>query len=265
MLMKLYERDFTKLTTNEETELGALRQQDLDPNTRHPKGIRPIQKKVLRHHQSLFPNNYLDIVELEDHGLLGKQIETFKELLDSSGVNEQAILKFINHEQAYFIIASLLKSYFRFGHHNAYLFPEFQLGNSYKPDYLLVGKNSGGWEFLFAELESPTEQITLANGELGSAFRKGIAQIEDWMGWLDTYYGSLKETFEKCRGAQVNLPDEFLSLDSTRIHYVVIAGRRKNFITRTYQKRRREQNKILILHYDNLIDASQNLIGSRTY
>ncbi len=263
--MKLYERDFTKLTINEETELGALQQQDLVANTRHLKVIRPIQNKVLRHHQSLFPNNYLDIVELEDHGLLGQQIETFKELLDSSGVNEQAILKFIKHEQAYFIIASLLKSYFRFGHHDAYLFPEFQLGNSYKPDYLLVGKNSGGWEFLFVELESPTEQITLTNGELGSAFRKGIAQIEDWMSWLDTYYSSLKETFEKYRGAQVNLPDEFLSLDSTRIHYVVIAGRRKDFITKTYQKRRRVQSKILILHYDNLIDASQNLIGSRTY
>ena len=66
--MKLYERDFTKLTGDEKTELGALQQKDLIPNTRHLKVIRPIQNKVLRHHQSLFPNNYLDIVELEDHG-----------------------------------------------------------------------------------------------------------------------------------------------------------------------------------------------------
>ncbi|MEO8327522.1 MAG: Shedu anti-phage system protein SduA domain-containing protein [Nitrospirota bacterium] len=263
--MKLYERDYTRLTINEETELGSLRQPDPIPNTRHLKVIRPIQNKVLRHHQSLFPNNYLDIVELEDHGFLKKQIETIQELLDSSGVSEQAILNFIKLKQAYFIVASLLKSYFRFGHHEAYLFPEFQLGNSYKPDYLLVGKNSGGWEFLFVELESPTELITMANGELGSAFRKGIAQIEDWMGWLETYYGSLKETFDKCKGANVNLPDEFSRLDTTRLHYVVIAGRRKNFLPKTYQKRRRKQNKILILHYDNLVDPSQNLIGSRTY
>lgn len=265
MTMKLYERDYTKLTTNEETELGSLRQQVPIHNTRHLKAIRPIQNKVFRHYQSLFPNNYLDSVELKDHRFLNKQIKTFQELLDSSGVNEQEILNFIKREQAYFIIASLLKSYFRFGHHAAYLFPEFQLGNSYKPDYLLVGKNSGGWEFLFVELESPTEQVTLANGELGSAFRKGIAQIEDWMGWLDTYYGSLKETFDKCKGAHVDLPDEFSNLDSTRLHYVVIAGRHRNFITKTYQKRRREQYKMLILHYDNLVDASQNLIGSRTY
>ena len=39
------------------------------------------------------------------------------------------------------------------GNHGAYLFPEFQLGSSYKADYLLLGKSSGGFEFIFVELE----------------------------------------------------------------------------------------------------------------
>lgn len=64
--------------------------------------------------------------------------------------------------------------------HEAYLFPEFQLGNLYKADYLLMGKSSVGFEFIFIELESPYGKITLNDGQLGAEFRDGISQLEDW-------------------------------------------------------------------------------------
>lgn len=261
--MKLYERDYTQLSTAEKKELDSIQQQDSPHNTHHLKVIRPIQNKVLRHHLSLFPNNYLDIVELKGNVMLNKKIEEFQTLLDSNKVNEQAILSFIKNERAYFIIASILKSHFRFGHHDTYLFPEFQLGSSYKADYLLVGKNSGGWEFLFVELESPTKNITLKNGELGEAFRKGMCQIDDWVSWLESYYKSLKETFDKYKGDHHNLPDEFSNLDSTRLHYAVVAGRRVDFGPTTYKKQRKTRD-IVLLHYDNLIAASLNSIDSTT-
>jgi len=182
-------------------------------------------------------------------------------------VNERKILDFINNDRAYFIIASLLKNYYSFGHHNAYLFPEFALGNSHKVDYLLVGKSSGGWSFVFVEMESPNKSITLANGDLGSSFRKGLSQIADWDKWLDGHFSSLTETFGKCKRSNEPLPDEFVALDKSRIHFLVVAGRRSDFHDSTYRTRRRKfrDNAELILHYDNVVDAAKEIIGRETY
>ena len=97
-------------------------------------------------------------------------------LLDNSAT-EREILNFIRDKQAYFIIASILKGFhYRFGHHNAFAFKEFELPPNYLVDYLLVGKNSGGYEFVFIELENATGQITNNDGEFGTTIRKGIKQ-----------------------------------------------------------------------------------------
>ncbi|MFR9240273.1 MAG: Shedu anti-phage system protein SduA domain-containing protein [Clostridium baratii] len=147
------------------------------------------------------------------------------------------------------------------------MFPEFQLGTEYKADYLLIGKNSGGYEFIFVELENPNGNITKKNGNIGEAFRKGIDQTKDWKRWLEKNYQSLREVFKKHMKERDNLPNEFIEYDSTRFHYVVIAGRIKNFNELTYQIKReymREQN-ILLMHYDNLVDQSKGIIGESTY
>lgn len=160
----------------------------------------------------------------------------------------------------------MLKAYFSFGHHDTFIFPEFQLGTSYQVDYLLVGKNSGGYEFIFVELEHPNKNITLENGHLADALRKGERQALDWKYWLEANYSTLYETFSKYKSPNVNLPIEFMKYDSTRIHFVVIAGKRDNFSERTYQlKRQKQSEKILLLHYDNLYDSAKALIGKSTY
>ncbi len=55
--------------------------------------------------------------------------------------------------------------------------------------------------------------------------------------------------------------------DSTRFHFVVIAGRRSDFNDDIYkeQRKKRDKDKIRILHYDNLIDTATSTIGSNTY
>jgi hypothetical protein len=52
---------------------------------------------------------------------------------------ETSIMKFIKQNQAYFIVGSLLKEY-NFGHHEAFVIPEFLFGNTYRVDYLMIGK-----------------------------------------------------------------------------------------------------------------------------
>ncbi|MDG4655873.1 DUF4263 domain-containing protein [Ectobacillus antri] len=209
---------------------------------------------------SLFPNNLLfanDIKEDETSHILN---ENFLDVLNSESSTERTIINFIKDNQAYFIIASILQ-YYSFGHHETYIFPEFQLGTSYKVDYLIVGKGSGGYEFVFIELEHPNRNIVLKAGHEGEAFRKGIQQIHDWKFWLNASFHSLHETFRKYKNPQKDLPEEFLITDPSRWQFVVVAGRRSDFSEKMYTKARDvKQNGILLLHYDNLYDKTKDIL-----
>ncbi|MBD2415454.1 hypothetical protein FACHB389_19155 [Nostoc calcicola FACHB-389] len=268
--MNLYDTDYTILTPDEEEKIRLLEEQEVIKKIGNIKITEPLfykYPKAIRHYMSLFPNNYMDFAELQEREELKDKLACFQKLLESEDVNERSILKFISEYRAYFIVASLL-NYFDFGHHATYLFPEFQLGNSYQADYLIIGRGSGGHQFVFVELEAPKGNgIILTDGELGEVFRKGKKQLRDWQGWLDGYYSSLKETFNKSRRADALLPDEFVTMDRSRLHFVVIAGKRNNFTNKTYEIKRRENmdTNILLLHYDNLIDAATNVIGKKTY
>lgn len=222
---------------------------------------------AVRHYISLFPNNHLDIVDLQNVEYLSALIQEFHSLIENPSSNERSVLNWIQEQKAYFIIASIMKGGYSFGHHDAFIIPEFQLGNSYQVDYLLIGKSSGGYEFIFVELEHPNKNVTLNNGHIGDALRKGERQVIDWKYWLEANYSSLYETFRKYKSPNQDLPPEFLKYDSTRIHYAVIAGRRSDFNERTYQVKRQMKlsNNILVFHYDNLYDSARSLIGKSTY
>lgn len=266
--MKLQERDFTKLHKAERKAFESILQREV-AGTEETKiwGRQCLYHeypKAARHFTSLFPNNFLDERELqEEQERSRKRVGEFERLLNSKGITERRILNFIGKSGAYFLIGGLLKEYFRFGHHGAFLFPEFQLGNSFKVDYLLVGGNSGGWHFVFVELEAPVGKIRLKNGKLGDAFRRGQSQTNDWVRWLEAHFSSIAESFQKATRLATALPQEFLQYDSTRMHFVVVAGRRSDFTTHTYEECRRQTQTLI--HYDNLVDAGAAAIGSLTY
>lgn len=190
--------------------------------------------KSVRHYLSLFPNNFIDAVELEKEEKILNIINEFNDLIDLKNTNERDILSFINDGLNIHMIASLVSEY-NFGHHSLYVFPEFQLGLSYRVDYLIVGKNSGGYEFIFVELESCNGRVTLQDGKFGESIRKGINQVQEWKVWLEENYQSLYEIYNKHKKKEDNLPLEFMKYDSTRIHYAVVVGRRANFNDVTYR------------------------------
>jgi hypothetical protein len=220
--------------------------------------------KAKLYFESLFPNNYLDFAVLQDKEKLIQKNEDFKHLINNNETKESDIQRHIKENESYHIIGSILKNY-PFGHHEAYLFPEFELGNSYRADYLILGKSSDGYQFIFVELENPYGKITKNDGDFGDVIRKGIAQIEDWKTWLESSYLSITESFRK--ETNKTLTDEFYKYDSSRLHYVIVAGRRADFKEKTYQlKRRRKKESIIeLLHYDNLIDNSKDIVGELTY
>jgi Domain of unknown function (DUF4263) len=209
-----------------------------------------------RFHKSLFPNhNYVN----EQHNIESTQkiIKGFKELLDGKAT-ERDIQNFIKINDAYFLIASSVLLEFSTGNHDSYIFREFNLPPNHWVDYLLIGKNSGGYDFIFVELENINEDITTKTGEFGTTIRKGIKQIEDWDTSIDSNFSHLKLIFDKHKNSKKDLPSEFLNLDKSRIHYAVIAGRRSNYSEKTYRLRRKfkKNNGIAILHYDNIVDLA---------
>jgi hypothetical protein len=271
--MKLYERDFKKITTEEEKEWDELKQQEAVAVNGKVSDIikKPLYRKypsAIRHYLSLFPNNFLDPVELiNNKNFLLEKIRTFECIINEVAITERDILTFINKNEAYFIIGSILKRNYQFGHHSAYVFSEFKLPPNFQVDYLVIGQNSDGHHFIFIELENPYGRITRQDGSYGDTIRKGISQVDNWELWLEQNFSHLRLMFENSLNDNKYLPKEFSVFDKTRMHYVVIAGRRNDYNAKTYRLRRVDlmQRGLKIFHYDNLIDFSIETIGSPTY
>lgn len=261
--MGLYDRDYRILHDEEKREYEQIL-------VREREGMRGIIRrnlyylypKAARHFYTLFPNNYLDPFDLRDKGQRHEDIESLRILIGSGGSKERQILNLISERKSYFIVGSILKENYNFGHHGAYVFPEFPLGSAYKVDYLLIGENSDGHHFVFVEMESPGGRTVLSDGNFGEALRSGINQTQDWNSWLENDFPSLRSEFAKHIKRDDKLPDKFYRLDKTRIHYVVVAGVREEFSQKTRARRRKFllDSEVRILHYNNLIDGAQKLI-----
>jgi len=266
----LYKRDYRELTEQENNEMiEAENYMDTYRKTEISTEVLYKYHEMLPtasyHFNSLFPNNYLNIDCLKETEKLNKIQEEFIKVLNSD-CSERKILNFINKDENFNLIASLFQAH-SFGHHEAFLFKEFELTATFKADYLLVGKASGGYNFIFVELENPYGQITQKSGEFGTVFRRGIKQVEDWDGWIEGNFSTLKLIFEKYKGRNALLPTEFSNLDKSRLNYLVIAGRRTDFNEKTYELKRKylKRNNTMILHYDNLLDLFESLKTSKNY
>ncbi|MBG9446726.1 MULTISPECIES: Shedu anti-phage system protein SduA domain-containing protein [Bacillaceae] len=268
--MKLYNRDYNNLTETEKEEYAKVLEREKRGRVGKifaRKNLSREYPKAVRHFNSLFPNNYLDTLDLEKKEVIELNLNKFLTGLNDGTIrNERDVAKFIKDENAYYIIGSIF-NYYDFGHHVAFLFPEFQLSSNYKVDYLLIGKNSDGFSFIFVELEHPEKDITLASGELGNAFRKGITQTKDWKNWLYPNFNNFYDTLKKYKKVEKQMPEEFYVLDPTRFNFVVVAGRREdlNETTRRIRREHLEEQKIRLLHYDNLVDNTLAIIERGNY
>ncbi|TQR14729.1 Shedu anti-phage system protein SduA domain-containing protein [Psychrobacillus soli] len=268
--MKLYkEKDYRILSIDDEEKYIQIRDSELTGKRFGRVNKFREYPKAARHFEHLFPNNYLDIVELKDSEAIKTMCTEYQKKLDTNP-NEQEMLNFINENEYYILIASIFKFY-NFGHHEAYLFKEFPLAGAHRVDYLLVGKGSGGYEFIFIELEHPSDNAFLSTtADYAQSYRKGINQVNDWRRTLEVHFNNMSIEFNKAIKTNQSLPNEFYLNDSSRRHYIVIAGRRAHYrcsSEKAYEIRRNEERTsgIKILHYDNLIDYTLELIGKDSF
>ena len=266
--MKLYQRDYSKGPTESEIkEYELIREAEKEGMIIGRKNLYYKYPEAIRHYKSLFPNNHIELIDWKMSGKMNELTEEFTHIVHDQNSGERDILNFINHKPAQYIIGSLL-TYKNFGHHETYIFPEFSIGNGiYYADYLIVGKSSGGYEFVFVELEAPNKSTTIRSGYEGQATRSGLNQISDWKCQIEADFISITKEFEKNCIDVEKLPIEFRQYDSTRMHYMVITGLRDDYNDVTYRIRRAKvkEQGIEMYHYDNLIDLSKSLEEKNTF
>ena len=80
------------------------------------------------------------------------------------------------------------------------------------------------------------------------------------LGSLDGNFDIFVKDLISVKG-EAKFPEELIKYDSTRFYYAVVAGRRGDFIGKTYRKVRDKRQKmdIHLLHYDDLYDSSVSL------
>jgi len=266
--MSIYNRDYKKLTSEEKrivkeyNTLNSKRDEviiSVAIENNHKKMKLMQDHEFLANHLTLFPNNYFDKSGFNSE-LNQTLLKEFHEIIDTSGTKERPVLDFIREKKAYFIIASLLDKA-DFGHHNRAIFKEFPLGTEFAADFLLIGKNSYGYHFIFIELESVTGNVTIAGGDFGEVLRKGINQVGYWKSFLQRDYQSLKSIFNKYKGEYQELPKEFYEYDINKMHYVVIGGRRNDFNETTRRlAEESKRNGIEVIHYDRLFEYAKGLV-----
>lgn len=172
----------------------------------------------------------------------------------NQATKENDVQSYIKSSEKWFIPASLFKDY-DFGHHEAFLLPEKSLGAEYRVDYLLIGKNSGGYHFVFVEFEDVNVPYKLLrSNEESSPVRKGLVQINDWKRWMDKN----KEYFL----SNLGLPFKVFNISSWSIHYCLVVSRREKMDDIAREMREQKAFDIpglRIVSYDRLVDNVRRL------
>lgn len=189
------------------------------------------------------------VYEMRDYHSLNCKKEA-KDLLDiiNSSKKESDVQSYIKSNQKWFIPLSIMKAY-DFGHHFACVVPEYQLGAEYRLDYLLIGKNSLGYQFVFVEFEDVNVEYRLktANSETDKV-RKGLNQIRDWKRWIE-------ENRSYFLGAD-GIKKIANNVPSWGFRYCLVVGRRgkmddmSNRLRGEYQR----DSGVIIMSYDRLVD-----------
>ena len=176
-----------------------------------------------------------------------KESRDFQKVLDGA-MKESDVQSYIKENSKWFIPLCILKNY-EFGHHFACVVPEFQLGTEYRVDYLLIGKNSLGYNYVFVEFEDVNIDYSIKNSNAESdKVRKGITQIRDWKRWIKNN----KQYFENNPGIKLidnHIPDY-------AFRYCLVVSRRSKMkeIDNNLRGELKCERGIELITYDRIVD-----------
>jgi hypothetical protein len=158
-------------------------------------------------------------------------VRELEDLLESGEPHERPFQQLVErHPQ---LLAPLV-----FGHHGAFVIPQQRLGAEWVTDFLVLGLNSHGPQWVAVELEAPRHALRNADGTFTTPVRHGIQQIQDWREWLTSNVAY----------AQTQL---HLHSITNRVPGLVVVGRDDpSGVRRTAASQAAEQQEVLVHSWD---------------
>lgn len=179
------------------------------------------------------------------------------DLIISNAKNEVDVQRYIKSNKKWFIPGSIFLDY-NFGHMETYLFPEQKLGNDYVADYMLIGKESGGYSLILVEFETPNTEYLISTANMESeSVRRGLTQLQDWKRWID----SNREYFIR----NIGLREFGIDIPAYRTFYYLVVSRRKYMNKMAVEVRGQnvyERHNTKIVTFDRLTENVMKL-GNR--
>ena len=237
--MKLQDRDYS-IYLNEE-EKRAYEAEAAYAALKGPKSTRGFPRfshpdkdirEFIWHKRSLFPNNYLHLAEYKNEFDFEIEAEKFNDIIYNCK-NELEIQQYIKQNKKWFIPGSIFVDY-NFGHHDAYLFPEQELGNEFE---------KANTEYLLQTRNTESESV-----------RKGLTQIQDWKRWMDKN----RDYFLR----NVGLLQQGIDILVYRIYYYLVVSRRDFMTPIALEVRSQsmyEMKNTKIVTFDRLVDNIRKL------
>jgi hypothetical protein len=155
-----------------------------------------------------------------------------------------------------------------------YVVPQFEAGNEYRSDFLLISTFSGGFDLNFVELEPPSAKLFQKNGNMTARLAGAFRQIELWKrferGVASLPY-LLQQITKAAESRNLLHPDSKgglmcnagLPITDPRVarvfHYYIVMGRRDDLKSDELSRKANFRNSfdLELITYDRLIEASR--------
>ncbi|MBD8467067.1 DUF4263 domain-containing protein [Plantibacter sp. CFBP 8798] len=193
-------------------------------------------------------DNFLPLArfELENHVPEPEAIRALEELLESGEQREEPLQQVLTQHPE--LLASTVV-----GGWKTFVIPKPRLGSEYVPDFLVLGINSVGPQWVTIEIEGARHKILTKQGRLAQQTRHALDQVEDWREWLarNVSYAQMERGFHGL---------------TSRAPGLVIIGRDDPVAERQASRARSEESARIAVHsWDWLLRGARNLTGNTLY
>ena len=204
----------------------------------------------------VIPDNFVNLAYLRHQNIdFDKEADIFLSVLNSAK-KENDVQRYIKNNRKWFIPGSILKNY-DFGNHEAYLVSEPELGSEMRADYMLLGRNSVGYQIVLVEFENINVDYVLSKSNTESeSVRKGLTQIQDWKRWMDDNRFYFLQS--------VGLSSIYGNIPSWGFYYCLVVGRRaqmSDVANKMRGQKMRETPGLSIITFDRLVDNTRALVN----
>lgn len=216
----------------------------------HSAAVRAVEADLLNK-GTYSSTNFAKLGELKEYALGAhvpspEAVRALEELLESGETQEEPFQALLTRYPA-LLSATVV------GGWKTFVIPKQRLGAEYVPDFLVLGINSVGPQWVLVELEAPRHRILNRDGDVSGPTRHGVKQIRDWREWLTTNVAYAQSGLH-LYGLTAHAPG------------LVIIGRDDPKAERDQSRAQSEENAHIAIHsWDWLLRHARNFAASAVH